>query len=406
MEDQAQNILQPGIESLPNQLWDVVIVGAGPAGTMAAIALCRQGHEVLLLDSARFPREKVCGDGLTVEAFRHLEKVGLAETVERAGHRVENARIFSAAQHSFTIPGPFVTLRRQEFDTILAKKAVAEGVGFYHGTVRDISLNTDGNVIARFVEVAKPISARVAVLATGTRIGLAKQLGCVTKPRPSALSVRCYIRSAYDIKELVGSYYPPNSPGYGWVFPLGEQIYNVGWITFYSRYATKTNPRRAFLDFIDTHPMCQSLMASGEFMSPIRGAPLRCGLQGCSFLGNTRTLCIGELIGSTLPLTGEGISRAMETGLIAADFIHDALANGGYDSFAQFGPAMKKKFNRKYQGFRIAQDWLSRGKLSDFLAKRVIKSKYLQDSLATIVSDMNDPRSVFSFKGVLRSFWR
>ena len=114
-------------DTLSTRRWSVAIIGAGPAGTAAAIMLSSRGHSVLLLDQHRFPREKVCGDGLIADAQRVLARIGLLQTVRQAANPVRNIRLLSPSGIEFNLPGDYLVLERRVLDALLLQRAVEYG---------------------------------------------------------------------------------------------------------------------------------------------------------------------------------------------------------------------------------------------------------------------------------------
>lgn len=96
----------------------------------------------------------------------------------------------------------------------------------------------------------------------------------------------------------------------------------------------------------------------------------------------------------------------MESGELAAAVIHEALDSGDFNRLRQFEIRLEKELKPRYKGYKVAENWLSKAWLSDFLALRARKSKFLRDSLAEISTGTADPRMVFSLQGIIRSFFR
>ena len=385
--------------------WDVLVVGAGPAGTTAASRIACAGNSVLMLDKDAFPREKVCGDGLIPDALKVLRDQGLYEQVCNAGHRVDHLTVMSPSGIRIDIPSECVTLRREILDAMLLEHALDSGAEFRVGTVTDVQ-PTDSEAVSVWVNgLGLPLHARVVVLATGADIRLLNKLGMVLRSAPSAVAVRCYVRSPVKRDELLVSFDRSIAPGYAWIFPLGEQLYNVGCGVFYDgRGSHGVNLRRAFNRFCETNA-ARELMSNGRTFTPLRGARLRAGLEGTVLRGCGRIVPVGEAVGATYPYTGEGIGKAMETSVIAAEQINAALTHDSSEPLARIEVRLRQELAPKYDGYRIAQKWISRPWLSDMLAARIQASERLQEATAGILNETTDPRYVFSWRN-LAPGWR
>jgi geranylgeranyl reductase family protein len=394
------------VHELPADGWDVVIAGAGPAGSVAAVHLAEKGYRVALVDRGRFPREKTCGDGLMDDAIQCLARIGLDGRVRALGHEVRGASIFSPSGVRLESSGSFITLKRKALDELTVKRAVEAGAVFAFGRVDDISIVKDGSVRFSVSGSGRVMKARVGVVATGANVGLMNKLDMVTRVRASSVASRCYIRSPRTIDRMVISFDRSLLPGYGWIFPLGNNEYNVGCASFpHGGDENRMSPRDALRAFMEGFPLARALMKEGEQISPVRGGVVRCGLSGSSPVGRGNLMAIGESIGSTYPATGEGIGKAMETGELAAEVIHRALRTGDLQLLKDYPVRLSREMKHRYLGYKIAESWLSRAWLVDFVARRAKKSQLLRRSLAGILSETVDPRSVFSLRSLWRSFF-
>ena len=396
---------QKPVEEIPDILWDVIIVGAGPAGAIAAAFLAERGHKTLLLDKDQFPREKVCGDGLNHDSIRFLNKIGLLETIRSFGHEVPSSSVYSCSGIELEVPGPYITLKRSIFDSILTCRAVKAGAAFFQANVMNIQ-NRNNFCEVRIAGKKKNLCGHYVILSTGANIVLAKSLHILEKTYPSAVSVRCYVRSKERIDRFIGSYDKSVLPGYGWIFPMGNNIYNMGVIAFYSngRKPGKKLTKR-FQDFIKQFPVASRVMQSGEMISPLLGAPLRCGLPNDIKPGIGNLIATGETIGTTFNFTGEGIGKAMETGELAAKVIQESLSAKTQDIVQIYQEKLNNIYRPKYKGYITAEKWLSIPWLNDFIARRVVKSKFLKRSIIDIIAQEIDPRTVFSVGAIMKSFW-
>jgi menaquinone-9 beta-reductase len=392
------------IEHLPHREWDLVVAGAGPAGATAAAHVARAGHRVLLLDRHGFPRDKVCGDGLIADTLGALERLSALPSVRARARAVPRTSIYSASRHRIEIDGEFLTLKRRDLDAIVASRAVEDGAVMASGTVTDVRPDRAGVTVRLTGTDAPPIRARYAVIATGADGLLTRRAGRATASTPSAVAVRCYVRSTFDVDRLVISYDRDIVPGYAWIFPLRDGEYNVGCGVFY-RNGVKgdVNLRNMFDRFVTTFPDARELMAKATTTTPLKGAPLRCGLIGLGAPQRPRVLAIGETVGTTFPFTGEGIGKAMETGELAAESLREALASDDPQRLDRFTLTARRILEPKYVGYHAAERWLSRPWVTDLLVRRAQRSRFLRDALSGILNETIDPRTVFSIGGLARS---
>jgi geranylgeranyl reductase family protein len=392
------------VGELSDQIWDTAIIGAGPAGSSAAMALARRGHRVLLLDRARFPRDKVCGDALIPDALHCLSALGLEDDVRAFGHAMSIISIYSAARVRLDIPASFVTVKRLALDAFLAARAVQAGACLVHARVTALRSASNG-VELELAGRQIPVRARTALTATGAHVDLLDAHGLLSQPRASAMALRCYVRSPERIEELVISYDGSIAPGYAWIFPLGGGEYNVGCGRLTTDRSTEgMNLRRDMRTFIDSFPMARALMSRATSVSKLQGAMLRCGLVGTKPVGPGPSLAAGEAIGATFPLTGEGIGKAMETALMAADALDRVLTTGGDSELTGFESRLRRELTPRYFGYEVAQRWLAWPRLGDFVLRRAQRSGYLRRAIEGILNETVDPRTVFSVRGLARSW--
>lgn len=402
---------QISLGSLPHRKWDVVVVGAGPAGAICSLYLAKRGYKVLVVEKQRFPRNKVCGDLLIADSIAMLKQVGLYDKVRRIAHEVSAIEVSSASGTKFDIAGPYLTLKRSRLDSLLMRYAHEAGVTFAHGNVLDVGTGEDGSCAKlHSPELPDPILAKIMVLATGGAVTLPHRYGLVSNKEPSAIAIRRYVRSYYKQKNAIISYHRSILPGYGWIVPLGQDsngswLYNVGCGTSY-RLIKDGNYRlkRTFDTFLREFSLARLLMENGKIVSPIQGAPLRCGLTGTDPAHKNNTVAIGETIGTTFPFTGEGVGKAMESGQIAAEIIHDALASSNMSYLNLYSSTLDSRIKPRYLGYSKAERWLSHRWLNDLVARRISKSRFLQKQLQEFMSERGDPRSLFSVKSLLLSY--
>jgi menaquinone-9 beta-reductase len=406
----SSNELNGSSDGHPSQfgkkIWDVVIVGAGPAGSTAAIHLASKGHSVLLLDRDNFPRDKVCGDGLIADAIGALKRAGLYETVLSQSFTSAVGTVFSPSRIAFDVKGQYLTIKRRILDQLILNQAVACGALFRPWKVLDVKPNSDETLVLSLFNTEETVAARIVLIATGANVDLPTKLGLVRETSPSAVALRCYVRSPYQLDRLIISYDRSITPGYAWIFPLGDQEYNVGCgFTYHGKRVQGSNLRDFFQKFTASFPLAREVVGRAETITPLKGARLRCGLRGTTPKGKTNILVIGESIGATFPFTGEGIGKAMETAELASGLASEALTTSKMDCLGTYADTLERELRHRYLGYKIAENWFSNPWINDFMAKRIRRSRYLQEAISGLVNETVDPRKIFSIRGVLQSFF-
>ena len=402
---------QQEASSISDGLWDVVIIGAGPAGAIAAAHLAANHHRVLLLDRKKFPREKVCGDALLPDALRCLDTIGIGEMVRAAGYPISTSVFISPSLNEVEIPGQYLTIKRSLLDMIVAQKAVDMGAVFACGEVKRLAVEPDGFVSFMIQGSEKRFRARIGIVATGVDIRLLRKLNWSARKKPSGFALRCYVRSSLILDRLVISFVIHDRftvPGYGWVFPMRDHEYNVGFgLLSPDRVRERTiNLKRKFKIFIDTFPITRELMQQSDRTTALRAAALRYDYEGAYPFVNGPIVAVGETIGTTLPFIGQGIGKAMESGQLAAEAISKALESGDLSKLSPYGQQIESKFKTHYQGYRIAEKWLARPWLNDFILNRFGKSRYAKEILAGVIAETKNPQDIFSLKGIIKTFWK
>lgn len=378
---------------------DVVILGAGPAGAIAALCLARAGREVLLVDKAAWPRDKICGDGLIPDSLHLLEELGLLQGVRALGHGLSGLRVTGPAGGEAQVDLPFVTARRERLDHFLVQAAVAAGARLVQGEGRACRPGE--------VELAdgRCLNGSLTLVCTGAGTRSLAQLGLAHRTSPSALAARAYYRLAPEVPQdrLIVSFEKAVLPGYAWVFPMGDHVFNVGVGQFLGD-GESLNLKAVLARYQQDSPTGRALLRGAEALTPLRGAPLRTGLSGCAPSAEG-LLVAGEAIGSTYALTGEGIGKAMATGRLAARFADEALRCGRTDaqSLSAYDRALEAELRPFFAPYQAAQAWMRWPQVADLVVWRTRRSARVQRLVADILSEARPATDLFSPGGILRA---
>ncbi|MEC4017036.1 geranylgeranyl reductase family protein [Streptomyces sp. H27-D2] len=335
--------------SLSEYRADVIVVGAGPAGSTTAYYLAKAGLDVLLLEKTAFPREKVCGDGLTPRATKQLVSMGIDISEEAGWLRNKGLRIIGGGSRLqldwpelAAYPNYGLVRKRDDFDEQLARQAQKGGARLYErcnvgAPVIDDRSGRITGVHAKLGEEKTPVTfhAPLVVAADGNSTRLSLAMGLHRREdRPMGVAVRTYFTSPRHDDDYLESWLELWDrrgaedrllPGYGWIFGMGDGTSNVGLGILNSSSAFKELDWREVLK-----AWCASMPADWGYTPenmtmPIRGAalPMAFNRQPHYTKG---LLLVGDAGGMVNPFNGEGIAYAMESGQIAADVIVQAQA--------------------------------------------------------------------------------
>jgi geranylgeranyl reductase family protein len=385
--------------------YDVIIIGAGPAGCAAARALASAGFSVGLFDKAIFPRDKVCGDALIPDAHHVLKKLGLMERVTNISCSAKGMRLTGFDGSNVLVRADSACVPRLKLDELLLDSAMEAGSEFFPGhEFVGISDEKEENYQVAFYRSGNHVSASAhwILLATGANVRSIQRAGLLLRAECRNFATRQYVRNerlARDLHELTFTFDHSAKGGYGWIFPGPDAIFNIG-IGFFGSAHKYCNPRRSYEQFIAKFPLAQDLMRDGQIISPLKGAPLRTGLSGTRFVRGG-LLGIGECIGSTFPLTGEGIGKAMETGILAAEAIMDQYYLGRA-AVAQAYTRSIKALRPKFEVYRKAEFLFNWPYLTNKLVRHTARSEYTRCKVEGLFNETGDPGFLLTLSGWMR----
>ncbi|WP_261991268.1 geranylgeranyl reductase family protein [Streptomyces sp. OR43] len=394
----------------------VIVVGAGPAGSSAAFHLARAGVDVLLLEKSVFPREKVCGDGLTPRAVHQLIRMGV--DIKAPGWTRSRGMRWVAGERQVRIDWPALggypdfglTRSRHDFDDILARHAVAAGARLRTGVkVTDPVTDRAGRVtgVTAVSGAGDPVVHRapVVIAADGAsaRLALAMGLQRDTK-RQIATAARRYYRSPgrsrEEYLELWADLRYPRSdrylPGYGWIFPMGDGRVNVGLGAIPHRRHGKADLRATLDRWLARTPEAWGLCEENA-EGPVRSAALPLGFNRHP-LYTRGLLLVGDSGGMISPWNGEGIGQALEAGEVAAETAALALALPAGPrrerALHHYPVEMNRRWGSYYRLGNTAADLVfSRSGFQPVLNRYVMGSPFLLNTLARLLTNLTDKPS-------------
>ncbi|WP_055587613.1 geranylgeranyl reductase family protein [Peterkaempfera griseoplana] len=398
---------------------DVIVVGAGPAGATTAYHLARAGLDVLLLEKSAFPREKVCGDGLTPRAVKQLVDMGIdvsegAGWLHNKGLRIigGGVRLELDWPDLASFPDYGLVRKRADFDELLARQAEKAGARLYEranvtGPVLDDRTGRITGVTAKLGEEKRPVvfTAPLVVAADGNSTRLSLAMGLHRREdRPMGVAYRTYFTSPRHDDDYLESWLElwdrrkgrnTLMPGYGWIFGMGDGTSNVG--------LGLLNTTSSFGE-IDYRELLKSWCANmpeewgytpENMTEPIRGAalPMAFNRQPHYTRG---MLLVGDAGGMVNPFNGEGIAYAMESGRIAADVVVQALARvteaGRERALEAYPRVLKDVYGGYYTLGRAFVKLIGNPRVMRVATERGLTHPMLMKFVLKLLANLTDPR--------------
>jgi menaquinone-9 beta-reductase len=312
---------------------NVVIVGAGPGGSAAAIALAQRGvRDVLLVDRARFPRDKTCGSGISPLGLRVLGELGVEDEVRRRGRMIHSLILTTPGNRRVKIGGAdaAVILLRKDFDQVLVDRAGALGVRFRDGATVT-GLIEEGGRIAGVRIGDDEIRSRYVFCADGAHAAFSID----PRPRRTLSAIMGWWENFdYEPGTLEMIFDRQIVPLYGWMFPETPTRVNIGVVVDGARAGVGGdlgNLRNVFTGFLERHYAAR--LRAARQAGKWAGHPISYSAwtRGAARPG---ALYVGESARLTNAATGEGIYQAMRCGIIAAGAVSSVINDGNTEDEA------------------------------------------------------------------------
>jgi geranylgeranyl reductase family protein len=406
---------------------DVIVVGAGPSGSATAYYLAQAGLDVLLIEKSRFPRDKVCGDGLTPRSVKALVTMGVDVSEEAGWLRNKGLRVIGGGMRLeldwpelSNFPGYGLVRTRASLDEQLARRAQAAGAKLLEGTtVTGPVLGDDGRIVGVETQAEaeeKPRSnsdhpergrastrsfrARVVVAADGNSSRLSIAMGLRKRDdRPMGVAVRTYYTSPRHKDDYLESWLDLWDgdrllPGYGWIFGMGDGTSNVGLgMLNTSKSFGNTDYKDLLRRWLNSMPEEWGYTEENR-TEPVRGAALPMGFNRTPHYYRGLLLA-GDAGGMVNPFNGEGIAYAMESGEILARVVAQALARPTAAETERvlrgYPEALQDAYGRYYTLGRIFVELIGRPKLMRYATARGMHHPQLMKFALKLLANLSDP---------------
>jgi geranylgeranyl reductase family protein len=413
---------------------DVLVVGGGPGGSAAAYHLARHGIDVAVVEKTSYPREKVCGDGLTPRAVKAMLEMGV-DTGGPGFVRNEGLRVYGPrgildlpwpALNDW--PGYGLVRTRIDFDELLARRAQQAGAVLHESTEATTPVMDRGWVVGANVRElqqtngdaapdaaandagnAKPaarrkrpeagptrtIRAKFVLAADGASSRFAGQAGVKRDAsRPLGIAARRYYRwdraqvpwleawlDLYEGEKLL--------PGYGWIFPIDDEVVNVGAGLLNTFHGFKDlSAQRVFDVFIKMLPADWGLNEDTA-IGPVRSGPLPMGFNRRP-LAEPGVLLVGDAGGLVNPFNGEGISYAMETGQMAAELVFDALEKGRPGLAQVYPTLLRQRYGKYFAMGNVFVKIIGNPKFMSFATRHGLHREWLMQFALRMMANLTD----------------
>jgi menaquinone-9 beta-reductase len=389
---------------------DVLVIGGGPSGSACAYWLASAGHDVLMVERKRYPREKTCGDGLTPRSVRQLEDMGLGEELAGAGHRYTGLRSHGYGRtlelkwpRHPTLPDYGYVITRKDLDALVAERAAKAGATVWDGAeaVEPVVENglVGGSIIkSKYPDGATvPVRSRYTVVADGANSRFGRSLGTNRdRTYPLGMAIRGYwssprhdepwIDSWLDIRDKNGSVLP----GYGWIFPVGDGRINVGvgLLSTFNQWKA-VNTTHLLQSFSEFAPSSWDIRPETS-CGPPTGGRLPMGLSVTPHVGPT-WIMTGDAGGTINPFNGEGIAYAYESGRFAAEAIDLALATGDGMALRTYENRLRSEYDLYYRVARAFVRVIGHPELMKVLASTGMRSRSLMEWVLRIMANLLRP---------------
>ncbi|MBS3068494.1 geranylgeranyl reductase family protein [Candidatus Micrarchaeota archaeon] len=394
--------LSKDVTAFSNTDFDVIVLGGGPSGSSAATFLSMAKKNVLLLDRARFPRDKTCGDGISGKSVKILKELGVIDDIHKVEHLKMHGVTFSSpkgvvveisAKKKDSNEPPGFVCAREVFDNVLfqnAKKHCNTIEGFF---ANDLIIENGQVVGVTGTYDGKPYSFRAKCVVGADGIGgiTARKVGAINTYNDHLVSaLRAYYDGVEGMSDKIELHFVNESlPGYFWIFPLPNKKANVGIGMIVSDMAKKKiNLEKVMYEVIEKNNLFKPRFANAKKISDVKRWQLPVGSYRPKVYGNGYLL-VGDAASLIDPFTGEGIGNGLVSGKIASSIILKAFEKNDFSeaTLSEYQTALYDEVGNELDTSYKLQKLVKYKFLINMIIDKANRSQTIRDAISGALID-------------------
>jgi geranylgeranyl reductase family protein len=402
------------------EAYDVIVVGAGPSGSSCAAFLSKAGKKVLLLDRARFPREKVCGDGISGRSVGVLKELGILDRFNDLEHQDMYGVTFSSPDGTVAPissgkegeRAPGFVCRREVFDDVVfqhAKSLVAKTIeGFF---VKDLVM--DGKrvvgVMGEFAGKDVEFRANVVVGADGAGSLISRKFGASNEDdKHRCAGIRCYYEGVEGMGDKIELHFVKEAiPGYFWIFPLPNKRANVGLCMMASDLKKgKVNLSKVMARIVEGNPVFKERFKGAKKVTEIKSWMLPYATKRVKMAYDGLVL-VGDAASLIDPFTGEGIGNALTSGKYASQIILKAHERNDFSekTLSEYGGLLFDNIGNEIETNYKMQKLSRTPWLLNLIIGKAKRSKEIQAAISDAILNPTNHKVLIDPMFVLRALF-
>ena len=394
--------------SAKSEIYDCIIIGAGPAGCSAALYAERRGLKTLLVEKSKFPRDKICGDALSGKSMMVLDDLNIIGKVQSLPGALINSVTFSNPSHdevNISLRGAKrkgmptgIVVPRKEFDYFMFKQVQESGTQVKQNFEVKELLKDDGRVRGIQGNGGQEFLGKIVMGADGFNSVIARKMGFYEHdPQHWVVALRQYYKNVQGLTDQIELHFVDEViPGYFWIFPAGNGMANVG-IGMLHKFIKKNNiSLKTLLSNVIESPTFKDRFKDAEALEEPQGWNLPVGSKHRRNYGHGFML-LGDAAGLIDPFSGEGIGNALYSGKIAAEVAAEAVQKNRFDSasLAEYDRRLWKEIGPDLDNSTKLQKLGQHRFLLNLVIRKAARNDEVKEVISAMMADQM-PRSTLA----------